>query len=99
MRIAKCRYVNCFHRLSSLAEVSTKLQKMYFFQQFNPNKPGLFLSPCKSGGGGVIFVRGKQILITLLLFIVRTRKFSTIILDIGCKPKEKQFAMTSKESW
>ena len=52
MRIAKCRYVNCFHRLSSLAEVSTKLQKMYFFQQFNPNKPELFLSPCKSGGGG-----------------------------------------------
>ena len=27
-------YKNCFNRLSFLAEVSTKLQKMHFFGQF-----------------------------------------------------------------
>ena len=33
-RTFRCIYVNCFNRLRFLAEVSTKLYKMHFFEQF-----------------------------------------------------------------
>ena len=34
IRTFRCRYVNSFNRLRFLAEVSTKLQKIYFFGHF-----------------------------------------------------------------
>ena len=34
MRTSRCIYVNCFRRLTLLAEVSTKFQKMHFFGHF-----------------------------------------------------------------
>ena len=43
----RCIYVTCFKRLRFLVEVSTKLQKMYFFRQFKDHNsekwPNLFI--------------------------------------------------------
>ena len=40
MRTFRCIYVNCFNRLTLLAEVSTKLQKIHFFGQFKDHNSG-----------------------------------------------------------
>ena len=38
MRPSTCIYVNCLNRLRFSAEVSTKLEAMYFFRQFKCHK-------------------------------------------------------------
>ena len=40
MKTFRCIYVNCFSRLRFLAEVSTKLQKMQFFEQIMDDNLG-----------------------------------------------------------
>ena len=40
MRISRRIYVSCFNRLRFLAEVSTKLQKIHFFEQFMDHNSG-----------------------------------------------------------
>ena len=58
---------------------------------FNPIKPGLFYA-CVNLGGGVIFARGKEILISPLLFIARTREFSHCeSWTLATNRKQKQY--------